>query len=211
MKGIKQKLKKIVVIIIVFITIVATLIYVLQKKSTVTQMPVSIANSTPEQDAIDVSVFNPIIITFNERVDSSTIKVTSDPVENWSISQNTPTTIKVDHQLYLRVSTTYKLTVSQNGNTIGTLIFETANEQNDPRQLQQLQSDLDKNYPLASLTPYETPDYKVVYTAPLTLGISIKSSISPQDAISKIKSWVESNGVDPTTHKYIIISTSPTP
>ncbi|MGA3291656.1 MAG: Ig-like domain-containing protein [Candidatus Microgenomates bacterium] len=211
MKNIKPKFKIVGIIAVVFIILAITLIYALQKNKTTTSIPIAITDSTPKDGASGVSVFDPITITFNQKVDSSTFTVSSDPSENWTISQTTPSTIKLDHQLYLEVSTTYKLTVLQNDNVVGTITFETENEQNDPRQLQNLQSELNKDYPLASLTPYETSNFRVVYTAPLTLGITLKGSTEAQDAILQVESWVESNGIDPGTHKYIIIAASPTP
>lgn len=185
--------------------------YFSQKGASIISKPFTITNSTPTENALGVSVFDPITITFNQPVDSSSVTVTSNPSENWTTSQITPNTVKVGHELYLRVSTTYKLTISQNGNAIETLTFVTAHEQNDPRQLQGLQSDLNKNYPLASLTPYETSDYRVIYSAPLTLEIDLKNSIGTQEAITQVQAWVKSNGVDPGTHKYNVVNVSPTP
>lgn len=208
MKNIKQKL----IITSIVIALVAIFIYLSQKKvGTNTSTPITITSSIPNNGASEVSVFDPITITFNQKIDPLTIMVSSDPSENWTVSQNTPNSIKIDHKLYLRVSTTYKLTVLQHNSLVGTLTFETAHEQNDPRQLQNLQSELNKNYPLASLTPYETTNYRVVYSAPLTLEIQLKGSITTQNAISQVQSWVKSNGIDPTTHKYIIATASPTP
>lgn len=212
MKNIKQKLILGVAIIIVIIIAVTISVYLSQKKgggSVPTAM--AITESTPTEGASGVNVFDPIIITFNQNVDPLTITATSNPTENWSVSQTSPKTVNIDHKLYLRVATTYTLTILQHGSIVGTLTFETASEQNDPRQLQSLQSELNKNYPLASLTPYETPDFRVVYGAPLTLDISIKSSIGAQSAISQVQAWVKSNGIDPATHKYIVVTPTPTP
>lgn len=211
MKNIKRKLKIISGIIIIFF--IALFIYLSQKKVSInTSSPITITGSVPTNGSSKVSVFDPITITFNQKIDPKNIIVTSDPSEDWTISQDVSNSIKINHGLYLRVATTYKLTIVQNNNTVvGTLNFETAQEQNDPRQLQNLQSQLNKSYPLASLTPYETSDYKVVYSAPLTLQINIKSSIEKQEAISEVQAWVKSNGVEPLTHKYIVINSSPTP
>jgi hypothetical protein len=210
MKNIKQKL--IIASVIVVAILIAVFIYLSQKKIvTNTSTPIVITSSVPINGDSSVSVFNPITITFNQPVDPSSVTVISDPSENWTTSQVTPDTIVLDHNLYLRVATTYKLTILQHGNIVGTLGFETAQEQNDPRQLQNLQSQLDKNYPLASLTPYETTDYRVIYSAPLTIEIQLKGSMKTQDAITQVQAWVKSNGVNPTTHKYIVTGPSPTP
>jgi methionine-rich copper-binding protein CopC len=173
--------------------------------------PTTILNSTPAENASGVSVFDPITITFNQAINSTTLYVSSEPSEEWSVVQSAPNAVNLEHAQYLRVATTYTITILQDGNLIGTLTFETAHEQNDPRQLQTLQSELNKDYPLASLTPYETSDYRIVYSAPLTLEIQLKGSIKAQDAISQVQSWVKSNGIDPSTHKYIVVNASPSP
>lgn len=214
MKNIKPKIKIAVILIIVA---VASIIYFMyssgQKKNTTSSGPIAISRSTPANNSAGASVFDPVTITFNQPVNPDTINIVSDPAENWTISQTGQNTIQVNHKQYLRVSTNYTLNVLQHGANVGSLLFETAHEQNDPRELQAIQEDQNKNYPLLSSTPYDTPDYEVVYIAPMTLEIDIKktSSISSQDAILQVKSWVQSNGIDPTTHKYNVVTTSPAP
>lgn len=207
----KIKQNKLIILIIFIIVVISFFLYLLLKKQPVSSVPVSITGSVPTENSTKVSVFNPITITFNQPVSSSSLYVSSDPSEEWSIIQNSPNSVSLEHAQYLRVYTGYKLTILQSGNLVGTLDFETAQEQNDPRQLQGLQQQMNKDYPLASFTPYGTSNFIVVYTAPLTLEIQIKGSISAADAISQVKSWVESNGVDPSTHQYNVVSASPTP
>lgn len=206
MKNVRPKT---IIVVLIIIILVVALIFSLLLGSRSQQL--TIVSSTPSENASGVSVFDPIMITFNQPVDPSSITVTSSPSEDWSISGSAQNAIKVDHKLYLRVATMYKLTFLQSGKVIGTLSFETAHEQNDPRQLQGLQNELNTNYPLASLTPYQTSDYRVIYSAPLTFEIDITSSMTTQDAISQVKSWVQSNGIDPNTHKYNAIIKSATP
>lgn len=207
-----QKRNKIIIFtILIFVIIASFFIYLLLKNQTVSSVPISITSSVPAENFTKTSVLDPITITFNQPIDSSSLYVSSSPSEEWSVIQNTPNSVSLEHAQYLRVATAYKITILQSGNLIGTLDFETAQEQNDPRQLQGLQLQMNKNYPLASLTPYGTSNFIVVYTAPLTLEIQIRGSISAEDAISQVKSWVESNGIDPSTHKYNVVSASPTP
>jgi hypothetical protein len=212
MGNIRQKIKIAGILILIVIALIVYFIYSSkQKKSITPQEPIAISSSTPANDSTEVSVFDPITITFNQPVDASTIDITSGPAESWTISQMGPNSIEVNHKLYLRVAMSYVLNILQHGASIATLTFETAHEQNDPRELQGLQTDLNQNYPLLSLTPYDTPDYRVVYSGPLTIEIDLKSSIGPQDAIQEVQSWVQSNGVDPSTHKYTVVNPSPSP
>lgn len=201
------KLKRILIAILAVISVLAILfIYFSTKKTNKPSEPVAIISSVPANDSQNASVFDPIKITFNQTVDPADLSVISVPAEDWTVSSNTQDSVSLNHKVYLRVATNYKLTISYKGSVLGILNFETVKSQNDPRQLQNLQSELNRDYPLASLTPYETADYRVVYSAPLTLEIDLKSSISSEDAISQIKSWVKTNGVDPDTHKYVVVS-----
>jgi methionine-rich copper-binding protein CopC len=196
---------KIIIAIIAFLIFVV-FIFINSPQKNPIQRSVTITSSVPANNATSVSVFNPVSITFNQPVDPSNITITSTPVETWSLTQESANTVQANHALYFKNATSYKLTVSIQEKIIGTIAFKTEQPQNDPRQLQQLQSDLNKDYPLASFTPYQTPNYRVVYSAPLTLEIDITGSISTQDAILQVKSWVSSNNVDPTTHKYNVVS-----
>mgnify|MGYP000896873998 CR=1 FL=1 len=202
MKRIKPKIILIAAFVL-FVIISILYLFMAREEKKQISTPLAIVSSTPKEGSSGVSVFDPITITFNQSVDMKDINVTSDPTENWDILQTTPNTIKVEHDIYLRVATTYKLTITQQGSTVGVLTFETAREQNDPRLLQSLQSELDRDYPLASLTPYKTSNYRVIYIAPLTFEIEIVGSMSVEDAISQVQSWVKMNNIDPATHEYI--------
>lgn len=203
MNNLKNKLK------LTFVFILAILAFFVFfkffQKETVKIIPLSIESSVPANGSDSVSVFDPIIIKFNQNINSKDLYISSEPFESWDISQYSPNSIQVNHQEYLRVATQYKLLILKNGTLIGTITFKTAHEQNDPRFLQTLQSELNKDYPLISLTPYETSNYKVVYIAPLTLEIELKNQMDQQTVISQVKLWVKSNGIDPSTHKYNVI------
>lgn len=203
--------KRYIIFIILTVLSLFSIVFIFlstRKKTVVTTGNVKVVFSVPTDGANGVSVFNPIELKFNQEVDPSLIEVFSDPSETWTVKQTQQGSFELNHKSYLRVATKYKLTISYDGKVVDTLNFETVKEQNDPRMLQNYQDEMDKDYPLAKLTPYETPDYRVVYTAPLTLEINIKSLISTQAATLKIQSWVRQNGEDPSTHKYIAIPAS---
>jgi hypothetical protein len=212
-KNIPKKLK--VVAIIISVVAISLIIFLTfrPKKASPPSSPANleITSSNPANGAAGVSVFDPMTVTFNQPADFLTITAISDPTEQWAVTQASPNSVKIDHKLYLRVATDYTLTILQHGNPIGKIVFETANEQNDPRFLQGLQTERDKKYPLLSLTPYETTKYRIVYSAPLTLEIDLKVSADSQEVILEVQSWVKSHGIDPSTHKYIVIAPSPTP
>lgn len=209
MRNIKPR-TLIIIFAIIIVFIVTLVVYLLQKGR---QTELSITNSVPQDNATEASVFNPITITFNQSVDAKNVTVFSDPSENWTVSQTgDSTTIRIDHEKYLSVATKYELAISVSNKSVGKITFQTAHEKNDPRLLQDLKSDLDNKYPLASQTPYQTPNYRIIYVAPLTLEIDITGSIAAEDAIAEVKSWVQQQGIDPTTHKYTTkIVASPQP
>ena len=203
----KQK----IILVGILISIIAILfIYFSQKKNNATPNPaptlgpLAITYTIPATNSPNISVFDPIMITFNQPVDPVAVTANSDPAEDWTYSQVAPNVIKIDHKLYLRVATTYNLNIFLHGSPIKTIVFETAHEQNDPRFLQGLQADVNKNFPLGSLTPYKTVNFRVIYTAPFTLEIQTVGAISSKDATSQVQEWVKSNGIDPSTHKYIV-------
>ncbi|KKU13357.1 MAG: hypothetical protein UX21_C0047G0001, partial [Microgenomates group bacterium GW2011_GWC2_45_8] len=83
--------------------------------------------------------------------------------------------------------------------------FTTKPTQTDQIILDQIHAELKDKYPLANKTPYTTPEYRVIYSAPLTLEITLKTgALAPDAAISQIQLWVKNNGLDPSTHQYLV-------
>ncbi|MFH2085527.1 MAG: Ig-like domain-containing protein [bacterium] len=173
-------------------------------------LPTIIA-SNPDSNATQVSVYNPLEITFDQDISPTSFSITSIPSEDWSLSLKSPRVLTLSHTLYLQTNKLYTLNLSYNNQSLTTLTFTTKEERNDPRYLQDVQKDMDRDYPLATKLPYNTPSYRVVYSAPLTLEITLKSqTISSTKAIADIKSWVTQNGGDAAAHKYVI-GTGPLP
>jgi hypothetical protein len=131
--------------------------------------------------------------------------ISSVPEENWNVSQTDTQTLSLGHSQYLKSNTSYLINIIYKTKPLTSLAFITAGGQADPRYYQQVQADLSSKYPLATYTPYDTPLYRVVYSAPMTLEITLKSpTISRAQAISDIKSWVTSIGGDASSHQYVI-------
>lgn len=211
MKNISTKVKIAGFILIVVILSIVLILINRSKQKPVVTIPLTVTKSIPVQNAINVNVFDPIVFTFNQGVDAKNFNVSSEPSEDWSITQATSSSINLNHKQYLLVSKKYTVSVFYNGESVTKLNFETEHNQNDPRLLQELQSELDRDYPLASLTPYETAEFKVVYSAPLTFEITLKGPTSPDNAILQVKAWVGANGGNPANHKYTIAGSYPTP
>jgi hypothetical protein len=163
-------------------------------------------SSLPTQGSQKVLVTDVIQLKFDEGVDPSLLTANSNPPEDWSLQTGNDSTIAVaKSKQLLRVETAYSLSILYGGQLVSTLNFKTIPQQGDPRYTQQVIQEMARDYPLAKFIPYDTPLYRVVYSAPMTLEITLKSpTISRAQAISDIKSWVTSIGGDASAHQYVI-------
>lgn len=160
--------------------------------------------STPQNNSVGNSVTSPLSLKFNLPIIVGDIRVNSNPNEDWELTQVDKQTISLNHKKYLQSNTKYFLSFSYKGSPLTSIVFSTAGGQNSPRYFQELESELDRDYPLAIKTPYETSSFRVVYSLPLTLEITLKNSdLSEDEVIAEVKSWVTKNGGDATAHKYI--------
>jgi len=165
--------------------------------------------STPTTNSLGADVFNPVMIQFDKPILVKDFTIISSPEESWDLAQEGQNSLRISHSLALRPSTKYQLVLSWKSSPLPALTFTTQSSQGDPRLVQTLTQELNRDYPLAKLTPYNTPLYRVVYSAPMTLEITIKNrGISSQKATEEVRSWVTSVGGDATTHKYIISNQS---
>lgn len=169
-------------------------------------------SSSPISNAQRVSLTDSIQLKFDQDIDSTRLVIKSSPPEDWSIQVgNDNSTIILKSKKYLQVETSYSLSILYGDKSVSTLNFKTIPQQGDPRYTQGVLKEMDRDYPLAVKLPYNTPSYRVVYSAPLTLEITLKNqNISSATAIGDIKAWVTQNGGDASSHKYVI-GTDPLP
>jgi len=162
--------------------------------------------SSPAEGSARASLTDPIQLKFDQELDPTLITVTSIPIEEWSVqSGDNKFVIILKSKQYLHVETKYILNILYNKQQVSTLNFKTIAQQGDPRYTQEVLKEMDRDYPLATKLPYNTDLYRVVYSAPMTLEISIKNeNILPEKAFSEIRAWVTSVGGDASAHKYVI-------
>jgi len=198
---------------LIFLAILAigTLLFaLLSSQKNLHQLP-QITSSNPAADSVEADIFTPIIIQFDKSILADDFSLLSSPKESWILKQDTQNSLVISHSLALHPSTKYDLTFSWKGDPLPTLSFTTHSSQGDPRLVQTLTQELNRDYPLASLTPHEGFGFSVVYSAPLTLEITITNSLVDQaDAIAATKDWVKGQGLVSSTHQYIITSPPPT-
>ena len=197
-------LNKKFLIFLAILALVATIVSILISLFKQPPLP-QIISSSPSQNALKADVFAPLTIQFDQDVLISDLTIASNPTESWNPKQLSPTSLELDHEFALHPSTKYELTLVWKSKSLAPLTFTTQASQGDPRLVQTLTAELNRDYPLAKQTPYDTTTYYAVYSAPMTLEITIKNpAITPEKAFSDIRAWVTSEGGDATAHKYVI-------
>lgn len=191
-------------LLLLFPLLVIIVVIISLRKSSGPIAPV-VLRSLPQTNATSASVFDPVLITLDKPVDSALISISSSPHEEWTVTSD-ENTLVLEHAQFFRVNTDYSVSITHDETLLFNLPFKTSEQQNDPRYLQELQKEIDQEYPLVVNTPYETSALRVVYISPMTLELTLKNnSLTTSEAISQIKSWVSSNGGDPLAHKYQVI------
>lgn len=173
----------------------------------------SLISSFPSNNA-NLDAFNsPITLEFNQKINPNNFTFTISPNETFSVNQWGPTKIILTLDKTFRINSKYILEISYKNKHLTQIAFTTnapPNTQFDARFLENIQQDLNHNYPLMAVTPYQTANFRVVYTAPLQLTITPTNSQIPQDQIlEQVKSWVSSRGVDAASHQYLFLSPFP--
>jgi hypothetical protein len=200
MKKLLTKKYIIILGIIAFLFLIFSLIY-----KPIEPLP-QLLTSLPAQDSQKVSLTDPVRLKFDQEVDPSLLTITSTPTEEWFIQAGDDKSIIIlKSKQYFHVETKYVINISYKNEPISTLNFKTIAQQGDPRYTQEVLSEMDRDYPIAVKLPYTSNLYRVIYSAPMTLEISIKNdNILPEKAFSDIRAWVTSVGGDADAHKYVI-------
>ena len=133
------------------------------------------------------------------------LSIKSSPPINFKLEILNQNAIIATHSLAFQPATTYAVTLYWKDQIILTHSFTTIKSQEDPLLIQNMKDELARDYPLAQKLPLNTTQYRVVYSAPLTLEISIKNpNLTSAEIIEEVKSWVAQNGGDSSAHKYVI-------
>ncbi len=166
----------------------------------------TLLSSLPNQDAQKVSLTDPVRLKFDQAIDPNLLTISSAPAEEWSIQAGDDKSIVVlKSKKYFHVETKYSVSISYKNELITTLNFKTIAQQGDPRYTQEVINEMGRDFPLGKFTPYNTDLYRVVYSGPMILEITIKNpNITPEKAFSEIRTWVTSVGGDSNAHKYVI-------
>lgn len=200
MKNLLNKKNIIILAVIAVVFLIFSLFY--KPKQPLPQLLLS----SPTEGSARASLTDPIQLKFDQELDLTLLTVTSTPIEEWSIQPgDNKFVVILKSKQYLHVETKYALNINYNKQPITTLNFKTIAQQGDPRYTQEVLNEMARDYPIAVKLPYSTDLYRVVYSAPMILEITIKNeNILPEKAFSEIRAWVTSVGGDADAHKYVI-------
>lgn len=171
-----------------------------------------IISSDPANNAQSVISPDTIKLKFDQNLDISLLRVESSPPEDWSIQSGLdPTLVILKSKQYFHADTLYSISLFYNEKQLPPLTFKTIHQQGDPRYTRQVLTDMERDYPLAQKLPLKTPQYRVVYSAPMTLEITILNpNLTSSEVVDDIKTWVIQNGGNAATHKYVVATPKPT-
>lgn len=186
------------------LTVAIILLGIIKLSSSLSQPP-EVLSSSPNHLARGIDLNAPVQLELSKSARESDITITSSPKEDFSINiENNLVTF--GHKLAYYPDTIYTITINYKGASWYTLQFTTQKSQSSPRQVQEISETVKRDYPLAQETPYQTPNFRVVYAGPKILEIELITQIDPDTATQQTKNWVESNGLDADSHEYIIKS-----
>lgn len=161
--------------------------------------------TNPSDGSQGIAIYTQINYQFNQDVSLQDISFHFTPEVATTITQKSQGFLILTPKRTLQPATTYTIIPSWRGEKLPALSFTTQVTQTDPLLIENMKTELERDYPLGQKLPLNTSQYRVVYSSPLTLEITIKNpNLTSQEVIDEIKSWVTKNGADASTHKYVI-------
>lgn len=199
----QPKYKKYLIVLAVLTIIIFVLSFFIRKPEPTPQL----ISSIPLNKSTRVGLDQTIKLAFDLPVESQSVEVESVPAEEWTITNLSPSSIELSAKYFFLPHTNYRLTIKKGAVQLGSYEFTTVISQSDPRLVQSIEEQMKIDYPLSRILPLQSPVYRVVYSAPLTLEITVTNpNLTSQEVIDEVKSWVTQNGGDASAHKYVIAS-----
>ncbi len=172
--------------------------------------PPKLVATNPISNSANILLVTPIKLKFSKPINLQDVRLESSPKETFTPSQPQPNTLIFKHQLPFYQNKPYTINVYYRQKLIYTLHFTTVKSQNEPRQLQLLEQQTKRDYPLAQDTPYNTNQFEVVYIAPKTLQITLKqTNLNHNLILNQVRQWVKNHGQDPNSHQYVFKQLQP--
>jgi len=161
--------------------------------------------TSPVDSSQKVAIYTDINYVFDQDVLIKDLTFQISPEVPLANKQTKPNSITLTPKRTLQPSTTYTINVYWQNKQIYVLTFTTQATQTDPILIENMKTELTRDYPLGQKLPLDNSQYRVVYSAPMTLEITIKNpNLTSQEIIDEVKVWVTQNGGDTSAHKYVI-------
>lgn len=168
----------------------------------------SLVSSSPTNNSSLSNLNQPILLEFNQKINLEDLKFQIVPEEKFAPSKIENTKVMLTFNKVFQINTNYLVTILYKEKQLDQINFTTTispNTQYDARFLEEVQNNMDDKYPLMVKTPYISPQFRVVYSAPLTLEITLTNpNLTSSEAIEEVKSWVTQNGGDVAAHTFVI-------
>lgn len=204
----KKTLKVIAGLIILFFAVLG-IRFAISKQP----VPLQVISVSPEGNSESISVSQEITINFNKELNKmSEISFSINPdIANIPTLTNENKSIVIKHDGPFHSGTSYTIIVSnQKKQTLWQSTFTTESLQGDPAIPYESARNTEINYPLLKETPHVTKNISVIYKGPLTLEVTLIKG-TKEEAIAEIEKWLESKGVNPSTHKIEWYAPTPEP
>lgn len=160
---------------------------------------------SPENQTENVSIPTQIKIDFSQPLKNQEeiIAVLSPDTEIEKKLENDNQTLILSPTFQLHPNADYQLTVkNQKEQILWQSNFKTEKMQGDPNLPAAQIKYTEENYPLLPHIPYETENFYVVYSRPLTLKVVILKG-TQKEIEPLVLNWIRSHNVDPSTHEII--------
>lgn len=188
-------------------TIIVLLISFFKTKRT--DLP-NIIKTSPLANSQGVLFDSPIYFYLDKPIELSNLKITSSPEEAWEPALDKDNVLTLKHSKYFQVDTEYTINLALGDEPLYSLNFKTIFQQSDPRYAQEVNAQMTRDYPFATIFPYRTERFSALYKSPLVIEITINgSSIPSSQALKEVKDYITNKGLDPNSHTFVF--SVPTP
>lgn len=160
---------------------------------------------SPESQTENIPISSSIKIDFSQPLkgkDELIIEL-SPETEIEKKLENNNQTLTLSPKFELHPNADYQLIVkNQKEQILWQSSFTTEKLQGDPSIPREGQKYTEENYPLLPYIPYETENFYIVYSRPLTLKVVILKG-SQKEIEPLVTQWILSHNVEPSTHEII--------
>lgn len=152
--------------------------------------------------------YTPISFTFNKPIITERVDILISPPAQGRLSWNPlHTQVRFIPIKPWRVSTTYTVSVTalvdNKTQILAQTVFTEKDTGTDSKVTEARNEYATQNYPLFDSTPWKTDLFEVDYAGPNSLQIKVASFSKKKEIEQKIKQWMLSKKINPSTHVFV--------